>query len=229
MADTAQQLDSQQPQEQGPGGLPPLPALGPRPKTRRQVRQLRIVAGLGGIVWLVVLLWKTGMRPDRQELPWLYAYALPGVMVAAGLGMLGLALAGGRLGVGTRPRWARLSVIVLPALFAISSLWTEIGVHSVVPSSYAAAWPAHVGCAVMTLVLGAGPFAIALMALRRAFPASFMARGALVGLCCGLAAAAAIHLHCPIAVTSHILVSHGSPLLLLTLLGAALARRIFRT
>lgn len=229
MTNALRQLDSDSPREAGDVTLPPMPDLGPRPRTRREVKKLRVGAALVGVVWLAAMLLKTGMRPDHQELPWAYAYGLPAMMVASGLGMLALALAGGRRGVGARPRWVRLAVVVLPLLFVMSSLWTEVGVHSVVPTSYAAAWSAHVACGVMTFVLGAGPFAVALMALRHAFPSSFAARGALVGLCCGLGAAATIHLHCPVAMTSHILVSHGTPLLALTVLGAVLARRFFRT
>jgi hypothetical protein len=73
------------------------------------------------------------------------------------------------------------------------------------------------------------PFVLAVMALRHAFPVHAAARGALVGLCCGLAASASIHLHCPVTETSHILLSHGGPLFALTLLGALVGSRWFRT
>jgi hypothetical protein len=206
-----------------------MPSLAFRSRTRSETRRLRWLAVVVGVVWLGALIGQMGLRPDYRELSALYAFGLPAVMYCSGMLLLGLAVSRGRSGAGPRPRWVRLSVLILPLLFVLSTLWIEVGDHSMIPQSAKAAWSAHLACGAMTLMLGAIPFALALLALRYAFPVHAAARGALVGLCCGLAATATIHLHCPVTVTSHILLSHGGPLLALTLLGGLLGRRILRT
>ena len=206
--------------------MPDLPA---RSRTRKDVRRVRWLALFVGVVWLGVLLAQTGLRPDHHELSSFYAFGLPGIMYLSGMMLLGVAVSRGRSGAGPRPRWVRLALVILPALFVASTLWVEVGAHSVIPATTKAAWTAHVACGAMTFALGSVPFAVAIVALRYAFPRHAAGRGALVGLCCGLAAAATIHLHCPVAMTSHILLSHGGPLLALAILGGILGRRFLRT
>lgn len=210
-------------------GLPRMPALPIRSRTRTQVRRLRWLAVMVGAVWLTALIAQAGLRPDFHELPVLYTFGLPAVMYLSGMMMLGMAVSRGRSGAGPRPRRARLALLVLPLLFALSTLWIEVGAHSIIPQTARAAWASHGACGLFTLVLGAVPFGVALLALRYAFPVHASTRGALVGLCCGLAATATIHLHCPVTLTSHILLSHGGPLLVLTILGAVLGGRFLRT
>lgn len=210
-------------------GLPPMPSLPARSRTRSEVRRLRWLAGAVGVVWLAALLAQTGLRPDHRELSVLYAYGLPALMYVSGMLLLLLTVSRGRSGAGPRPRWVRLSLLGLPLLFVLSTLWIEVGAHSVIPATAKAAWASHAACGAMTLVLGAVPFGVALLALRYAFPVHAGIRGALVGLCCGLAAAATIHMHCPVTVTTHILLSHGGPLIVLTVLGALLSQRFLRT
>lgn len=223
-------IESIEPDEsQAVGRLPPLPRLELRSRTRSEVRRLRVIAIVIGIAWLGALLAKTGLRADHHEISPVYAYGLPILMYVSGMLMLGLAVSRGRSGAGPRSRWVRLSIALLPVLFVLSSLWIEVGAHSRVPADVKSLWSANAACGALTTALGAVPFAVAIFALRHAFPVHAAGRGALVGLCSGLAAAATIHLHCSVADTSHILLSHGGPLVLLTVIGAWLGNRFLRT
>lgn len=221
--------DRPTPQATLQGQLPPLPSLGARSRTRSEVFRLRALAAVLGLLWLAGLTLQLGLRPDHHELPPFYAYGLPALMYLSGMILLGMAVSRGRSGAGPRPRRTRAAIAGLLALFVLSAFWREVGTHSMILEDAKVAWMAHAMCGTTTLLLGVVPFVLAVMALRHAFPVHATARGALVGLCCGLAASASIHLHCPVTETSHILLSHGGPLFALTLIGAFVGSRWLRT
>ena len=69
---------------------------------------------------------------------------------------------------------------------------------------------------------------LAAVVLRRSFASAAGWRSAAVGAACGLAAGAAMHLHCENVLPVHMVLSHAVPALLLGVAGALLLGRTAR-
>ncbi len=88
-------------------------------------------------------------------------------------------------------------------------------------------WPERLGlrCLSMTLALGVLPLVTLLDARRYANPVHPVATGAVLGAAAGAWAGILVDLWCPISYSSHVLLGHVAPLVLLTALGGLLGRR----
>ena len=201
--------------------LPPLPAL-PRAPTRRQVGRIRVALWLLSGLFLTGAIGTLGLRRDRRELSWVFSFGQPLLWMVLALVML-------RLATSSSPeRWkVRFAAVLIPLLLAASSLWTESGPSSLTAQGVSAVRGALV-CGFSTLLLGAGPAAASVLALRRAFADDAAWRGAVVGACCGLAGAAVMHLHCAVASGWHGLLAHALPTVILAAAGAWAASRWLR-
>lgn len=210
-------------------GLPPLPAL-PREEapTRSRVRTRRLIALAATMAWLALSISGFGVRRDHADFTTAYLIGSPAVLAIVCSGALYVALSGGRRGVGSA-RWKQTAALLwIAAAFAASSVWVESGPNSVIPAGAMSASARIALCGGVATLLAAVPLGVAVWALRRAFPLDPGVRGAVVGACCGLAAASVTHLTCPVATVGHVLIAHGMPILLGAWAGWVAGRRWLR-
>jgi hypothetical protein len=80
-------------------------------------------------------------------------------------------------------------------------------------------------CGNLALGWSAVPLLAAALGLRGAFAAGALWRSALVGTACGLGAAVAAQVRCPITGAWHIVLAHGGVVVIAALLGAFLLPR----
>jgi hypothetical protein len=204
--------------------LPPLPAL-PKAPTRRQVIITRAALAALSLLFLATAVTALGLRRDRHELSWLFSYGQPLLWVGFALLMLRFA---------TSSKWSsqpwkvRFAAVIAPLALFASTLWLESGPSSLDAAHRGSALAGTLLCGASTLLFGAAPVVAAVLALRRAFATDAVWRGAVVGACCGLAGAAAMHLHCAVASRSHMLLAHALPAVVLAALGAWAASRWLR-
>ena len=126
-----------------------------------------------------------------------------------------------RLGLGERKAILTL-VLGSPALFAIA---TAVTLPRLDVDRF---WHHTVGCLLVTAILAAGPLVVGMYAYRRAFATLAAWRTAGIGLASGALAAATIAFACPISDAWHVLIGHGTAMVLAGAIGALLARRICR-
>ncbi len=196
---------------------PPPPTLTERSPTRAERQRRRALVIAMSVAWVAGIAWLFGLRPDL---------ARPATLVPL---LLWLLAGAGALAAVLRPRHAGMPApapvafavsVGLPALFAAVALaWSGSGGGA---DDATVCWTSIRGCMAATALLAAGPVALAAFLLRRTFLSAPAVRGAAVGAVCGLAGAAGIHAHCPVAASSHVLLAHGLPVLGAALLGAAL-------
>ena len=214
--------------DRAPPGLRPLPRLPalPRAAVRDETRRRRLLALAASVLWLGSNLALLGLRKDLGELPSPYLQAevvLPCLLAA---GCLALALASGRLGLGVKRAVVVALALGAPLAFGVLAAATPI------PDGHApgSASPlAMFVCMNLTLVWTALPLALAAATLRAAFPVTSRWRSGLVGAAVGLGAAATINLHCPNVAHLHLLIGHGIPVFVATLLGALVVSRWARS
>ena len=192
--------------------VPPPPTFTEASPTRAGTSRRRWVVVIASAIWIASLsvLW-LGLRGDLLRAP-----------VLAQIGGFAIALPIA-LSVALRPRASGfpagvlaarvVAVAILAALVAIS-LWPMSGME--VPLTPRTATP----CFVIALAMAAAPLAGSALTLRGAFVSAPALRGALVGAACGVAGTLGIHAHCPIVTSSHVLVSHAAPVLVLAAAGA---------
>ncbi len=192
-----------------PAAPPPAPDE-PSP-TRDQTAVRRWIAIASGVLWIaVVVAFGLGLRPDLVRAP---------VLVQLGLWTVALPIG---LVVALRPRasgWPagvialRLALAALIGVFVGLALWPVSGVEAPFTAKTVGV------CLSFAFVLAVPPLLGAVVVLRRAFLNAPALRGAVVGAVCGLAGSVGIHSHCPVVTTSHVLVAHGLPVLLLAAAG----------
>ncbi len=192
--------------------------------TRADVRRRRLLA-LGVVVlWALAQFGALGLRFDAARLSFAYValtFALP-----LALGLLGLAIAvqPGRLGLGAQGG-------LLVGLVVLGPL-SVIGTALLVPEPYAGGLAgdrlSSFVCGDLALGWAAVPILGAALALRGAFAGGAVWRSALVGVACGLGAAVAAQVRCPITGGAHIAIAHGGVVVISALLGALLLPRATR-
>jgi hypothetical protein len=116
--------------------------------------------------------------------------------------------------VGAAPLFVLLALLGMPD--GTSSLG-EIGPLALVGTCSA------LGALVAVPIVG-----VSMWALRRSFPSGASFRGGALGAASGLAAAFVLTLHCGSPLGGHVALAHGGPLLLATLAGAILGRKVGR-
>jgi hypothetical protein len=89
-------------------------------------------------------------------------------------------------------------------------------------------WSRTETCCLVAAVLGAGPLGLGALALRRSFVSAAGWRAAAVGVAAGALAASAMALVCPDDGAMHVLLGHGTMMLVMGLIGAGIVRRVTR-
>lgn len=194
--------------------LPALEASRESGPTRAELRR-RWSFSLGFCaVWLLAQILVFGVRKAWSELP--AGYFVPLVMVpllAAGLS-LGLARAGGRLGLGLRASslgvWGAFALLLPVAL----------GFGLTPPAAMTGTFRNHLVCVLMVLGWSAPPLVVLGSAVRRSFAAQAELRGAHVAAAAGLLAATLANLHCALVESAHVALAHGLPVTAVAVLGA---------
>jgi hypothetical protein len=188
-----------------------VPAL-----TRNELRlRAAWLAGAAAIASLTVFLVAGGVRSAPRP-PLLVVATATGTAGLAALALLLAAWSGRRT---SRPRaalWAALALLPAGLL-----LW-KTGLSAFFDGMLVA-WPERIGyrCLRLSLLMGAGPLAAALFALRESDPVHPFTRGAALGAAAGLAAAVLVDLWCPVAYLPHLLLGHLVPIAALAALGTA--------
>ncbi len=192
--------------------------------TRSDVQRRRWIA-LGVVAfWALAQIGALGVRFDFSKLPMSYiglTFLLPLV-----LGIVGLAAAvqPGRAGLGAGRQW-------LVALILLGPL-SVIGTALLLPEPYAGGIAGDRAsiftCGNLALGWAAVPITAAALALRGAFVAGAVWRSALVGTACGLGAALAAQVRCPVTGALHIVLAHGGVVVSSVLLGAFVLTRATR-
>jgi hypothetical protein len=193
--------------------------------TRSDVRAARMAALGGAFAYEVLGLILLRTRPDLASMPvWSLALGLMIPAAAAGIA-LGAATRTGDEGLGEPVRRLAALAIGTPVLFAAATLL-------VAPNSLAsythddAFWQQARSCIVTSAMLGAGPLLLGAWAVRRAFVAAARWRAAALGVACGALAAAMLSLVCPNGNAFHVLVGHGTMMIVMGLAGAIVGRWI---
>jgi hypothetical protein len=186
---------------------------------RSRVEAARAVALAAALLfeasWLVAI----ERRPDLSSLsPGRLAAGLLVPFGASAIALWAAARPGPR-GLGEPVERLAIAAAVSPAFFIV---FTLLGAQT--DSHDGAFWRHSTHCAMTAAFLAAGPLALGAWALGRSFVAASRWRAAALGMACGALAAATMSLACPIDSALHVLVGHGSMILIGGLAGAIFGR-----
>lgn len=193
-----------------------VPELGGSP-ARALVRKRRLAALTGSAAWLLTHLAVYGVRTDFHGLPPLYVAAqilLPFLVASASLFA---ALSYGKLGLGLKIGLISGLAILGPLAFCLIALGAPA---PYVPGPNTASLLGILVCFDITVAWTAVPLLCAALALPGAFATSVRWRSALVGAAIGLFAGSTMNLHCPNVAPLHVLMGHGLPVIVATVLSA---------
>lgn len=193
-----------------------MPELGASP-SRELVRRRRLAALIGSGAWLLTHLVVYGVRTDFNGLSLLYVAAQILLPFLVAVASLFTALSYGKLGLGSKIGVISGLALLGPLAFCLIAFGAPI---PYVPGPDAESLLGILVCFDITVAWTAVPLLCAGLALRGAFAAGVRWRSALVGAAVGLFAGATMNLHCPNVASIHVLVGHGLPVLVATLLGA---------
>jgi hypothetical protein len=214
--------------------VPPLSAALRRAVAadRRPVRPLpapwrRAFPFLAWAVLAVVLVVAIrGLRPDAERLGGLLVWGFVLAELAAGAGLVTLALAESTPGRGAGRSVGLPALAGSVVLFALLALFVRRASPGVeVPDPLVTFGPSCLG---MQGFIGLTALALTAVLALRAAPIRAAFAGLLAGAGAGLMAEGVYHLDCPITHLAHVLVWHGSAILLLALLGLALGLAVER-
>lgn len=200
------------------------PARPPRrPKasapSRARLRYARTIAfaaaAIYEVFWLVVLKAHDGGRPKATIA---LAFLIPFV---ASAGALSVAIRRGARGLG-EPVTALASGTCGALLLFVG------GTLLLSPADQGAFWRDAVGCMGVSALLAVGPLALALHAFRGAFASASTWRALALGTACGGLATMMMSVVCPVGSRFHVLLGHGTAMVVSGLVGALLGRRLAR-
>jgi hypothetical protein len=187
----------------------------PLPSPARRALALLAWAPLAAALVLAV----RGLRPDAAEIGFLLTWGVVLAEVAAGAGLVALAFSAAVPARGPGRGAAFLALGGAVALFVVLAAATRQASRGMeVEDPLVTFGPA---CAGMQGLIGLTAFAVAALLVLRAAPLRARLAGLLAGAGTGFLAEGVYHLDCPITHLSHVLVWHGSAILLLALLGLA--------
>ncbi|MEI9947894.1 MAG: NrsF family protein [Pseudomonadota bacterium] len=195
---------------------PRVPELGASP-ARDVARRRRLAALTASVAWLLAQLAVYGIRSDYDGLPLLYVAAQILLPLLLAVASLCVALSYGKLGLGLKIGLISGLAVLGPLAFCLVALGAPVP-DAAGPG--AASLVGIVVCFEITVAWTAVPLLCAALALPGAFATSVRWRSALVGAAVGLFAAATMNLVCPNVAPLHVLMSHGLPVTVATLLGA---------
>jgi hypothetical protein len=193
-----------------------VPELGASP-ARALVRKRRLAALTGSVAWLLTHLAVYGIRSDFHGLPPLYVAAQILVPFFVAVASLFAALSYGKLGLGLKIGLISGLVILGPLAFCLIAFGAPA---PYVSGPGAASLLGILVCFDITVAWTAVPLLCAALALPGAFATGVRWRSALVGAAVGLFAGAAMNLHCPNVAPLHVLMGHGLPVIVATILCA---------
>jgi hypothetical protein len=208
------------------GTAPPLrvePKRWASSPIQSQVRALRFAAVVAAVLYDAA--WP-GLIERRPDLRFLSPFEVAlGLAIPLGAGALALSAVApwGYRGLGQAKARVLTLVIASPLVFALATLLTapaQVDSHRF--------WRSAMGCALVTALLASGPLALGILAFRRAFVAASFWRTAALGVGSGALAVATMSVVCPIRSASHLLIGHGTLMLLAGIVGALLGRRLCR-
>jgi hypothetical protein len=195
---------------------------------RRPGRTLALVV-VGSLAVLVVHLHGFGLRRDLSALPTWWFWSMAAAWLAAYLTPLAVALLPRRGSMLVSPRAARGAAVGIPILGIAMTLWLRIDAPpaTVIPDTLHAAISRAEWCLVTGLEMSAIPFALGILALRRApQPLNVRWIGAAMGAASGTLSALMLHAHCWFGGAFHTAVSHAGQAALGAVIGALLVPRL---
>jgi hypothetical protein len=215
-----------------PAPTPPLPserlralvASGGAVRLRVPARELLLVA-LVFFAWGALVVAKLGMRRDLPALPMPpYLVSASSWALAAMLALVVVILPARGQVLPSLGR-ARAALIALPlfAAFVAAAFLVDAPGHSLLaPSSTVPHFIVH--CLGIGLLVSLLPVAIAIYLSRAQLVVGDGSLGALFGVAAGLLAALVLHVVCPVAGMTHMLLGHAGGIVLAALIGTAIAR-----
>jgi hypothetical protein len=201
--------------------LPRRPSLAKRPPTRADAAAMQRRA-LGGAVlyellWLVLLNKRGDIHTIRGH-TLLLEVAVP--LAAAAIGLAAATARGGR-GLGAAKPKLAVGALLAPTLFLAATV--ALAPHDVDPERFA---PHALRCFALTAAFTAGPLALAAHVFRGAFAAAPAWRSAALAMACAALAAVTTALACSVGSAAHVIVGHGSMMLVAGAIGAVVGRRL---
>lgn len=193
-----------------------LPGIGAS-RTRDTVRKRRLAALTGSAAWLLTHLAVYGIRTDFHGLPTLYIAAQILLPFLVAVTSLFAALSHGKLGLGSRIGLVSGLVLLGPLAFCLVALGAPIPRLATPDES---SLLGILVCFDISVAWTAVPLLCAALTLPGAFATGFGWRSALVGASVGLFTGATMNFGCPNVAPLHLLMGHGAPVFLATLLGA---------
>jgi hypothetical protein len=161
----------------------------------------------------------SGTQHSAGRANWFYVASTLGWASVAALSMWG-ALGRGRSAVGRSRAWLIAFAAGTPtALFAMMFAMVAARPEVALPYKWGK-W-----CFGLTLAAAAFPLLSLVLARRESDPVHPVATGAALGAACGASSGVMVEMWCPIAEPRHIAQGHILPIIVLTLLGAALGAR----
>lgn len=192
---------------------PPAPPEEPSP-TRAQRSRSTLLAVIVAPAWIALAALGLGIRGDIAD-----SAVVARVVVWSALGAIALlsVLRPRARGLPPGARVVQLCLVAVPILYAaaVLAIPRSAALHPGLPG-------APYGCIALSILLAAVPLALAAVFLRRTFLSLPGLRGAAVGAVCGVAGAAGLHAHCSVETTLHLLLGHGTGIVVCALIGAAL-------
>jgi hypothetical protein len=186
---------------------------------RGEVAGRRIGAVVLGFVITAVIGVRLGVNPGHR--PWSYIAALEGAWLAlAGL-VTWAGVSRGRSMLGRPEGWKAAVILVTP--LALVALWWPLTVAWPQTLERESGWFEVAQCLVGTALLGIGPLLAFAYVRRESEPVNPWLGGAALGAAAGAWGAAALVVICRHASVSHMLLGHVVPVVLFTVLGAAIA------
>jgi hypothetical protein len=205
-----------------PPPMPPLPARKSPTRAERK-RSLTLVVGAAvvyQIVWLALVEHRADLASSSTSLLML------GVVAPLALAAMtaSAALKRGAHGLGASVSGLGAAVVAAPVLFALSALV----IASRMTDETAPFWDRAVRCIAVTCALTAPPMTMLTLVFRRAFVAAAAWRSAALGVACGALGAATMTLACSHGEALHVIVAHGSMMIVGGGLGALIGRTLTR-
>jgi hypothetical protein len=193
-------------------------------RTRSRLGAFALVLG-AGLVWPVVTLLRSPLRPDLGALPPAWIVAAAGLWGAALFASLAAALVPRRGDVlPSAPQASRIGLASVLGLLLFSALATTSvpGVSLGLEEAHVSLLRSCVACGGYVFVVAIMFLALGFVALRKVLPIGGRRIGMALGAAGGAAGGLALVFHCPIAVTSHIVLGHVGGVILAAVVGALL-------
>ena len=200
-----------------------LDALKAEPSPVRRVVETRHRYRLAGaaFVSLAMLAVMGGPRATMRPPVLVALTASLAAVVAIVLSHLGLRRGGSMLG---SPRaWLIGSAALSP--FVLGLAWFAIP-WSPPPPSMPQGWSADATCFALIVAMASMPLAVFITSRREGDPIRPEATGAILGAAAGAWGTVLIELHCELTLPRHVVLGHLMPIVLLAIVGAAVARSL---